>query len=191
MNTLVIVLSAVLGQAEERSDPLWRQSYTQAENMAAQIKRPVAVFLTQGQNSIDRLIPGGLNEQAKEILTSDYIPVMVDTSTPEGQRLARAFQIRDGLGLVLSDRGGAYQAFWHQGSLTNEELVRKLQKYANQTNVRMTEADGRSSLYPPEEQGAPRRRLNRRGVESSTTTAESQRRVRLFQGRLSRRSASY
>jgi len=109
MNTLVILLSAVLGQAEERTAPQWRQSYTQAQNMAAQIKRPVAVFLTQGANGIDKLIPGGLTEQARDILTSDYIPVIVDTTTPEGQRLARQFQLRDGQGLVLSDRGGVYR----------------------------------------------------------------------------------
>jgi hypothetical protein len=200
MNTLVILLSAVLGQAEEQTAPQWRQSYTQAQNMAAQIKRPVAVFLTPGPNSLDKLIPGGLNDQAREILTSDYIPVVVDTTTPEGQRLARAFELRDGQGLVLSDRAGAYQAFWSQGNLTNEDLVRTLQKYANQTNIRMTEVAGRSSLYPAGEPGSPAATVNQRGNEVSTVPAQRQRRLlgsrssdqraRLFQGRMSRRSSS-
>ena len=103
----------------------------------------------------------------------------------------RSFEIRDGLGLVLSDRSGAYQAFWSQGTLTNEDLVRNLQKYANLTSVRVTETAGRSSNYPPgEEQGTPARRAGRRGAEYSTTPVESQRRLRLFQGRMSRRTAS-
>ena len=198
MNTLVILLSAVLGQADEPTAPQWRQSYTQAQNMAAQIKRPVAVFLTQGPNAIDKLIPGGLSEEARNILTSDYVPVLVDTTTPEGQRLARAFQLSNGQGLVLSDRQGAYQAFWSPGTLTNEELVRNLQKYANQTSVRMTEIAGRSSLYPAEDQATTPQVVDRRGNVVTTTPAQNQRRfvlrnpdqrVRLFQGRLLPRRA--
>jgi len=189
MNTLVIILSAVLGQAEGRPSALWQQSYTQAENMAAQIKTPVAVFLTQGENGIDKLIQGGLNERAREVLASSYIPVLVDTSTPQGQRLAQAFEIRGGQGLVLSDRGGAYQAFSHPGSLTSEELVRNLEKYSNQMDVPMTENAGRSSLYPPPEQ-RPGRLRNRRANGYISAPAESQGRGRLFQGLMGRRAAS-
>jgi hypothetical protein len=200
MNTLVIVLSAVLGQAEEVRAPLWRQDYTQAQKVAAQDKKPMAVFLKQGQNGISKLVPGGLNEQAKQLLANNYVTVSVDTATPEGQRLARAFEIRDGQGLILSDRGGTYQAFWSQGTLTNQDLVRNLEKYASQTDVRMTEVAGRSSLYPPvDEQGSPVRQIDQRGYQVSTTPTETQRRRglrnseqrgRLFQGRLSRRTAN-
>jgi hypothetical protein len=189
MSTLVFVLSAVLGQADDPSAQLWQQNYTQAQRMAAQDKKPVAVFLTRGQNGLSTLISGGLNEQAKSVLTSNYIPVMVDTSTPEGQRLARAFEIREGQGLVLSDRGGARQAFWFQGNLTNEDLIRNLEKYANQTDIRMTEVAGRTSLYGPgEEQSTSARRTMRRGSEVAATSGERERRLRLFQGRMTRRS---
>ena len=193
MNTLVMVLSTVLGVAE---DSLWQQNYTQAQKMAAQENKSMAVFLTPGQNGMNQLIPGGVNQQAREILADNYVAVMVDTTTPEGQRLARAFQIRNGQGLILSDRGGSRQAFWFQGTLTNQDLVRNLEKFANQTNVRMTEVAGRASLYPPgEEDGkpvtpaaTPTQSQRRMGMRNNT----SEQRVRLFQGRMmTRRNETY
>jgi hypothetical protein len=188
MNTLVIVLSAVLGQTEGRPSALWQESYTQAQNMAAQIKAPMAVFLTQGENGIDKLVQGGLNERARELLASNYVPVIVDTTTPAGQRLASAFGIR-GEGLVLSDRGGAYQALSKPGSLTSEDLVSNLEKYADQTESRMTDNSGRASLYPTE-QGSSGRLRNRRANSYTAMPVEGQRRVRLFQGWMNRRAAS-
>jgi hypothetical protein len=188
MNTLVIVLSAVLGQVDEQVPPQWRQTYTQAQNMAASIQRPVVVFLLPGQGSMDKLVSGGLSEQAKEVLASDYIPVMVDTSSPEGQRLARAFDIQGGQGLIISDRSGAYQAFWAQGTLSNDELVRNLQRFATQTNVRMTEVAGRSSQYPAG-QPAPAGVDGSQGSPTYAPPSNSRPRFRIFQGR-TRRMAS-
>ena len=200
MNTLVIVLSAVLGLADEPAS-LWQDSYAQAERMAAQQNKSVAVFLTKGEGGLTNLVPGGLSERAREVLASNYVAVMVDTTTPDGQQLARAFALRAGQGLVLSDRGGNLQAFWYQGTLNNQDLVRNLERYANQTNIRMTAVAGRSSLYPPgdeAQQPSTSRRMGRRVNDVSATPVESQRRIgmrnsergRLFQGRLSRRNAS-
>jgi len=191
VNTLVIALSALLGQADGSSSLQWQQDYAQAQKMAAQGNKSLAVFLTQGQNGMNMLVSGGLNQRAQEILANNYIPVMVDTATPQGQRLARAFEIRDGRGLVLSDRGGMHQALWYQGNLTNQDLVSNLEKFANQTNVRMTETAGRVSSYPPGEEPAQTGR--RTGVPRNqvSTTSESPRRQRtLFQGRLNRRTTT-
>jgi hypothetical protein len=200
MNTLVCVLSAFLGQAEEPAS-LWQQSYTQAQKIAAQDNKAVAVFLTKGEGGLRDLIPGGLSLEAQRLLTDKYAAVMVDSTTPEGQRLARAFQMRDGQGLVLSDRGGNLQAFWYQGNLTNQDLVRNLEKYGNVTNVRMTEvARGRTALYPPvDAQGKTVQPVNQT-MQPTTIQPQTQRRfglrnsdqrTRLFQGRLLRRNTTY
>jgi hypothetical protein len=150
MNTLVIVLSAVLGQAgEELPGPVMQHNYIQAQKQAAQEKKPLAVFLAPGHDGLKQLIPGGIGQQAKEILSRRYIAVHVDTGTAQGQQLAKDFAIRGGQGVIISDRGGAYQAFWAEGIITNPDLVRRLQRYADITNVRMTEVAGRTSLYPP------------------------------------------
>jgi hypothetical protein len=151
MNTLVIVLSAILGQAgEEVSNPTWQRDYAQAQKQAAQAQKPLAVFLAPGQDGLDMLVQGGLAPKAKEIMGGKYICVIIDTATPEGKQLASKFEI-SGTGLVLSDRSGDYQAFWHQGTLSSQDLVRTLQKFAGQTtNIRFTETAGRTSFYPSE-----------------------------------------
>jgi hypothetical protein len=202
MSTLVFVLSTFFVQADEPAS-LWQRDYAQGQRMAAQENKSVAVFLTRGQDGISKLIPGGLSQQAKQMLASKYVPVMVDTTTPEGQRLARALEMRDGMGLVLSDRGGNLQAFWYQGSLTNQDLIRNLEKFANQTNIRITEVAGRTSLYPPNEAqgntGSQAKQAEQTGMQPTTTQPQSQRRLgarsneqrgRLLQGRLFRRSTT-
>ena len=199
MNTLALVLSAFLGTAD---DPSWQQNYTQAQRMAAQDNKGLAVFLMQGEDGMGKLIPGGLNSQALDILMKNYVCVRVDTSTPEGQRLARAFEMRMGQGLVLSDRGGAHQAFWSQGNLNNQDLIRSLEKFANQTNVRMTEVAGRTSLYPPTDEQTSSSSPATTMPQATTAQPNSQRRLmgrnsteqrtRLFQGRLmGRRATTY
>jgi hypothetical protein len=203
MNTLVIVLSAVLGQTGD-APMLGQKDYAQAQKMAAQNNKPMAVFLNQGKTGDNKLITDGLSDRAKEILAKNYIAVMVDTTTPEGRDLAKAFEIRNGQGLILSDRGGAMQALWYQGTLTNQDLIRNLEKYTNLTNVRMTEVAGRASMYPPaDESGNATSTVNRQGNSSNPPTTSSnssgQRRLlfrnsnergRIFQGRLGLRSQS-
>ncbi len=190
MNTLVFVLSAFLGTADDPS--LWQETYAEAERVAAQENKSVVVFLTPGQ--MNQLIPGGVSQQAREMLSKNYVAVMVDTTTPEGQTLARAFEITNGQGLVISDRGGVHQAFWYQGSLNNQDLVQNLRNFANQTNVRMTQMAGRTSYYPstddqanamPQATMAPQSQ-RRMGMRNS-----SEQRARLFQGRMSRRATTY
>lgn len=149
MNTLALVLSACIGQpGEEAPMPLWQRDYTQAQKKAAEMQKPLAVFLAPGQDGMEKLIPGGLSNQAREMMANKFICVRIDTSTPEGKRWAQAFEIGD-MGIVISDRGGNYQAFWHQGALTIPSLVRQLQRNADQTSVRITEISGRPSFYPP------------------------------------------
>lgn len=206
MNTLVLVLSSFVGQAPDAIPaPTWQRDYSQAQQMAIQAQKPLAVFLAPGQNGLDRLIQGGLSAQAKQMLAEKYVCVLVDTTTPEGQRLANSFQLRGTQGMVISDRGGVHQAYWFQGTLTSQDLVRSLQRYANLTNVRVTEvAAGRSSFYePPAAQGTPDTQIRPASTQSpevSTPPVENRRirilnnvfnnegrRMVLFQGRLFRR----
>ncbi|MBI3411138.1 MAG: hypothetical protein HY040_22615 [Planctomycetes bacterium] len=154
MNTLVIVLSAVLGQAGEGSPaPTWQRDYAQAKQQAVQAQKPLAVFLAPGQDGLNRLVQGGLSPQAKEIMSGKFICVLIDTDTPEGKRMAGALEIGS-TGLVISDRGGAFQAFWQRGELSNQNLVRILQRFSEQTSVRATEIGGRASFYPDGQSGS-------------------------------------
>src|SRR5262249_11839992 len=82
-----------------------------------------------------------------------YIPVFVNTDTDAGKRLARAFEMSSGKGIVISDRTGALQAFWHEGDLSNQNLARYLQRYSDPNlAVRTTEMNPSQpvSYYGPE-----------------------------------------
>src|SRR5262245_30936004 len=148
MNTLIITLAAVVGQAgEEIQTPLWQRDYAQAKQRAAQEMKPMVVFLAPAENVVNRLLPGGLSDQAKQFMTDKFICVVVDTSTPKGQQLAQAFDLRGGQGMVISDRGGAYQAFWQPGMLNSQDLMRNLQRFADVTSVQSTMIAGRPSFY--------------------------------------------
>ena len=86
-----------------------------------------------------------------KLLAERYVCVFVDTATPEGSKLAENFSVSGGVGLVISDRNGGSQAFWHQGDLPNNNLVHYLAKYADpQVIVNSTETayTQRTSYYP-------------------------------------------
>jgi hypothetical protein len=79
--------------------------------------------------------------------------VYVDTTQAAGQRLAGAFEIPSGLGLVISDFSGAIQAFHHEGDLPEPELDRYLRRYTDaERPVRTTETNPvRQVSYSPAE----------------------------------------
>jgi hypothetical protein len=139
--------------------PVWLTDYYAASEQGATRKKPVAVFLAAGVNGWKKLgHEGGLSREAQKLLASQYVCVHVDTATPEGKRLSRAFEIPSGLGIVLSDRTGRLQAFSHEGDLTDAKMVRYLQRYgdpryvvfATETNPGEHAEGGRPISYPPQ-----------------------------------------
>jgi hypothetical protein len=139
---LLVALSGVAA-AEELAAPSWVQDYSAAKKQAAKEKKPLAVFLAPGKASWDKIgRDGGLGSEAKRLLSDNYICVHVDTATKEGRRLAEAFEIPDGLGIVISDRTADLQAFRHEGDLANADVTRYLRRYADPNLVvRVTESN--------------------------------------------------
>jgi hypothetical protein len=99
-----------------------------------------------------------LQDEARRLLTNQYVCLYLDTLTPAGGSQARAFQVGE-LGIVISDRSGAIQAFRHEGDLSNRALVTYLQRYADPTRVFQTTesnpANHTSSYSPPAAAIAP------------------------------------
>jgi hypothetical protein len=134
MYTSLLVL-ALVGAPLGANAPSW-QSYSQASQMVEQEKRPVAVFLGTGQKGWEQ-VAGSLSPEAEEVLAAGYLCAYVDTTTPEGEKLAQAFDIKSGVGLVLSDRRGVKQAFWHQGTMGQKDLVQQLVRYSPTSRTSM------------------------------------------------------
>jgi hypothetical protein len=132
---LLVALTGVAPSAEAGKVPSWSLDYTAASKQAASADKPLAVFLAPGSGAYEKISQGGLSDEARKVLADRYVCVHIDTTTTRGQELARAFQMPEGLGLVISDRSGDRQAFRHEGDLADADLVRYLERYSDPNHV--------------------------------------------------------
>jgi len=155
---LLAALTSLAPMAESVQAPVWHQDYVGARTQAAQSKKPLAIFLAPGKegwNTLGR--NGGLTEEAKRLLGTNYTCVHVDTATERGLQLAKQFELPEGQGIVFSDGRAQLQAFWHKGDLADQDLVRYLKRFADPERVvQYTQTNPESPSGPaPAAQGAP------------------------------------
>jgi hypothetical protein len=153
MYTSILLVALSVTPAADVAAPSWSTDYGMASKQSATAKKPLAVVLGAGEEGYEKLDrEGKLTTEAKGLLASKYVCVYVNTDTPEGRRLAKAFEMSNGRGLIISDRSGDVQAFRHEGDLKSGDLVRYLERYSNpEREVRTTEGttSQRSSSYEP------------------------------------------
>jgi hypothetical protein len=159
MNTSIVLfaLSGVFGPGMSPNEPSWLGDYGSAQQLGRAEQKPLAVFLGSGPAGWRQLSrEGRLGEEAKRVLVAEYVCVYLDTAQSPGKRLATAFDMPSGPGIVISDRTGDLQAFRHAGDLGDEELVRYLRRYADPDRVvRRTESNPPEHLNTPAYQPAP------------------------------------
>jgi hypothetical protein len=133
--------------------PAWQSSYAVAMDAGQKHGKPVAVFVGSGPKGVSALVKEGeLSEEAYQLLAQRYVCVYLD-QTNGSQRLPRDLGITQGKGVVISDRSGTYQAYHHDGQLSQRELASRLRQYADPgLVVTQTESNARSSRvsYYPE-----------------------------------------
>jgi len=140
-------MSSLLGAAP--TTPTWNGSYVEAQQQAAG-KKPLAVVFGSGQEGWAKLVH---SEDSKKLLAEQYVCVYVDTASESGKKLAGTFGINNASGVVLSDRAGTVQAYWHDGDLADTNLIRSLRKYGDPQGVghpTEREAVRVVSFYPPQ-----------------------------------------
>jgi hypothetical protein len=151
---IVVVLAGFSTSAAVSGKAAWLDDYGTALKQVQKENKPVAVIISFGPSGWEKLSrQGELGKEIHEILANQYVCLYVDTSEEKGKRLAADFEITGGPGLVISDRTGKLQAFWHEGNLGNGDLVRFLQRYSDpQVVTRGTETNrnGWVSNYPRE-----------------------------------------
>src|SRR5262249_39620349 len=139
--------------------PEWLTNYTEARKVGRKEDRPLAVFLGSGQAGYEKVSrTGSLSPRVRDLLAQKYVCVYLNVDDTAAQKLANALEITRGRGLVLSDRSGESQAFHHDGDLSEADLVRNLERFANPAfRARTTETNGSSrvSYYPPSDNGGP------------------------------------
>lgn len=148
----VPTLGSAGGALPSSRTPNWQSSYSQAQLLGTAQKKPLAIVFGSGPKGWDKVArEANLRGDVNQVLTDRYVCVYVDTASTTGQTLAHNFDISGKVGLVISDRDGASQAFWHQGDLTSDSMAHYLQKYADPAApVRNTETvnTSRTSYYP-------------------------------------------
>ena len=157
-----IVWVALMGLAApaEGTSPTWLNDYSRGRQVGADQKKPLAVFLSPSQEGWGKRAAAGVQgKEVRRLLADRYVCVNIDTSTEAGRRLASAFDLAGGKGIVISDRTGSLQAFRHDGELSNGDLARYLERFStNGQTVATTETHTTartSNYYAPTTQIAP------------------------------------
>jgi hypothetical protein len=134
----------------------FKSDYVAARKVGRSDHKPLAVFVGNGSKGGEQWTKEGqLSQESQKLLQAHYVCVYVDTATEEGKRLARDFEMKEGL--VLSDARGENQAFRHEGKLSNGDLERQLKKFSDPERVAVrTETLSREDVryYPPETSGS-------------------------------------
>src|SRR5262245_58093332 len=162
MYTSVALFALAFAGEAPTAAPQWHTDYALARQRGQKEGKPLAVFVSSGQNGY-----GSVSREGKlsaDVLSNlgSYVCVYVDTSKPAGRKLADALEIT-GRGLVISDRTGNSQALNHNGDLTNADLTRSLERFANggYSGYTQTNVTTRVSYYPSNGTAAPAFRSGR------------------------------
>ena len=158
-SVMFFALTGLLAPGLTAGGPAWLSDYQAARQLGRMAHKPVAVVIGTGQAGWQKLSRDGrLSKEVERFLAGKYVCVYIDAREKIGRRLATAFDMPDGPGLVLSDRSGDLQAFRHEGHLDNEDLAGYLRRYADSERVvRATETAPapRVSYYPSESRSVP------------------------------------
>ena len=130
--------------------PAWQGDYDLARKLGRDGRKPLAVFIASGKSGWNHLSKeGNLGTETNRVLAAEYVCVYLDTNQSAAKRLATAFEIPDGTGLILSDRTGGVQAFRHEGDLRNQDLNRYLTRYSDPQRVVTTTESNPGDDPPP------------------------------------------
>ncbi len=135
-----------------QQEPVWGKNYLVAQEKGAKEKKPLAVFVGNGQGGFHKLAQEGqLSDTIKKTLADRYVCVYLDTRSQSQQALIKALAITKGQGLVLSDRTGNLQAYHHDGPMSTAELAKQLSHFAApqvEVLTTVTNVNQRVSYYP-------------------------------------------
>ena len=130
--------------------PTFHTDYAAAKQVGQKENKPLAVVVGGGVNGWRKLSGGDeLGVTAMKRLSSNYVCVYADTETAAGKKLADKLEVRQTVGLVISDRSGNYQSYSHDGALPPTELDRTIEEFATVKAV-TPPAIRSTSNYAPE-----------------------------------------
>jgi hypothetical protein len=143
LSSVLFAAMAAAGLTPSTAGTTWQTDYSTAARIAAESKKPMAVFIGQGKTGHTSLVTDGLGEAETKALSTSYVCLYIDAGTESGKKLATTFELTEGI--VISDRSGNLQAVRHEGPVTKSELNEYLKRYSEPTRiVTTTEYGGRA-----------------------------------------------
>jgi thioredoxin 1 len=144
MNGVALVFVGALALGETSASPTWMSDYTAAQDVGIKSKRPLAVFIGKGADGFHHVNrAGNLGSAAEKLLAESYVCVYLDVTSPAAEAYVQAFGFKAGKGLILSDRSGAHQAFYHDGDLSAGELTEALRRHGEAAPI----SDGKYATF--------------------------------------------
>lgn len=132
MVTTTLAVLTIIGALNTGASPSpgWQTDYAQALVVASADRKPMAVFIGHGSDTVVKMLAdGSIPSESARLLRENYVCVYLNTDTPAGQDLSKKFEISEGL--VISSPGGNYQALRHSGALASVDLTQKLGQLAH------------------------------------------------------------
>ena len=74
--------------------------YRQARDLAAKEQKPLAVIIGSGSTGWEKVVP--MADRTATAMRAGFVCVYVDKTTPEGEKLAKAFEMNDA-GVIISN----------------------------------------------------------------------------------------
>jgi hypothetical protein len=134
MHSLFVL--ALLAPAAAPSSLVWQSDYSQAHELASQKQKPLAVFVGNGPDGWNQILRDGqMDPNILTTLSENYVLVYADRTTSTGMQTAKALDISQASGLVISDSTAKLQAFSHNGTLTSSDLQRAIEKFSDTSRV--------------------------------------------------------
>src|SRR5262249_16845654 len=99
--SLMVIALPGVASANGPDSPASRTDYRPARDLGPTAQTPLVVVLGSGTTGWQKLgRDGGVGGEALKLLAANYVCAYFDTTTEEGARLARAFELSNGQGIV-------------------------------------------------------------------------------------------
>jgi hypothetical protein len=120
-----VALAAAFASSAPTLTPAWYHNYRQARDLGEQEHKPLVVVIGSGKTPWANLTKvAEQDESINQTLLSSYVCLFIDVDTEDGQRLAKFFDMSQGL--VISDKSGEVQAYRQAGELSATTVAKAL-----------------------------------------------------------------
>jgi hypothetical protein len=128
-STLWVALAAAFASHAPTLSPAWHSDYREARDLGEREHKPLVVVIGSSNTPWANLSKvAEQDESINRTLLSSYVCLFVDVDTANGDRLAKFFEMKQGL--VISDKSGEMQAYRQAGELPANQVARALTDHA-------------------------------------------------------------